>query len=113
MTDGSMEMAGTSQQVMMHRSVITGIEQPAQSSYVAYPNPAADFVQVQWKDEAQPANLEVVDMSGRVLKSVQLPATNTGISALQVGELPAGLYLIQFSNEAGQLTHQNKLMIQR
>lgn len=112
-TDGSMDMPGESKQVMMHRSVITGIEQPTKSSYVAYPNPATNVLQVQWDDEAQPANLQIVDLSGRVLKAVQLPATNTGISAMQVGELPTGMYLIQFSNEAGQLTHQSKLMIQR
>jgi hypothetical protein len=75
----------------------TGIDHISQSApFKVFPNPTADFVQVQ-----PPApgnyNIKLTDLSGRTMLQVQ----TTAATQLNLGTLPQGMYYISISNETG------------
>jgi hypothetical protein len=65
--------------------------------YVVYPNPAHDFVTIDMVDEQTNATIKVVDMTGKILRMVEMDRfikTNIDISSFK-----EGLYLIQIHSD--------------
>ncbi len=59
-----------------------------------YPNPAADKVQLQWTERSPEAsNLQIYDMSGRLVQRQLLPQGNS--AKVDVSSLPSGVYILQ------------------
>ncbi len=84
------------------------------SDLAVYPNPAAGQFWVRAiTPAAQSLRFEVVDVTGRILRSVtrQLPAeTETRIS-FNAADWPAGLYLIRLLAENGALAGSARVII--
>lgn len=59
----------------------------------AYPNPASTFAVVNHPFNTQPAQLRLIDISGRVIKISKTPG-NSAQSVIDLQRLPAGLYQI-------------------
>jgi hypothetical protein len=76
---------------------------------ILYPNPAQDIVFVAGRDQA--SALIITDMQGRVWVREAVPAQEQ--VAISVAELPVDLYLVELRFLDGQVTHRDKLYIQR
>jgi hypothetical protein len=76
----------------------TGIENLVKSSVSVYPNPAKDFLQL---DFIQPvkAQLSLQNLLGETLKTANINASKM---QLDVSELAEGLYLINILEETGK-----------
>lgn len=66
------------------------------------PNPAHDQALVQWMDQGA-GQLRVMDLTGKVLQQV---GTRGHQQSLQLGELPAGMYLVQFAQGGKSATQR-------
>ncbi len=67
------------------------------TNLTSFPNPAIDFVQIQ--ADATMIQVELFDASGRMVMAEQ---ANGFVHSLNVAELPAGLYLLNVTTEAGE-----------
>ncbi|MEL7020172.1 MAG: T9SS type A sorting domain-containing protein [Bacteroidota bacterium] len=70
------------------------------------PNPAKDVVQVQLDNLSQRATLQLTTMTGKILRTIQLPAANTQQYLLDVAQLERGFYLLQVENNDGVFTQK-------
>lgn len=74
---------------------------------IIYPNPAGSVVFIQCDDCPQPETAEWIDISGKVLKTVQNPAFQ---SPIEVNDLPKGLYLLRI-RAAGHYTVVRRVVV--
>lgn len=65
----------------------------------AFPNPANDIIQVSWNSSIAADVLTLSDMQGRIVRQLNAPAGTQ--AALQVQDLPAGVYLVKVQTAAG------------
>lgn len=80
-------------------SLITGISNShASTDFRIYPNPAQEMLTVECSNTASVQLLQVLDVSGRVLKNVAVNR-NDKILQLNVLDLPAGLYILNIISE--------------
>jgi hypothetical protein len=82
-------------------------------SLLVSPNPAGDFVQVEFtKSVAGPVKLELFDLTGRKVLENSFQATNTGLhrETINIGSLKKGVYILRvhYGDNAVQST---KLMV--
>ena len=87
---------------------VYGLDEAGQLMFVAYPNPAMDWVAVELENGAMAADIMVFDNAGRVV--TQLPFNGTRL-VLDVANWSAGMYHLQVSNAQTMARHQ--IMIQR
>ncbi|MEE2838773.1 MAG: T9SS type A sorting domain-containing protein [Bacteroidota bacterium] len=87
---------------------VYGLDEAGQLVFVAYPNPAMDWVAVELENGAMAADIMVFDNTGRVV--TQLPFNGTRL-VLDVANWSAGTYHLQVSNAQTMARHQ--IMIQR
>ena len=74
---------------------IEDVEEGAQNSeIVVFPNPVADVVNIKLNNQSS-GTLDVIDLGGRVLKSVQF----NGDSQLNVSDLEKGVYVLKVTNQ--------------
>jgi phosphatidylserine/phosphatidylglycerophosphate/cardiolipin synthase-like enzyme len=75
-----------------------GVEDVNGSAVIArlFPNPTSGELAVDWKGAGTPGDLILRDMMGRVVD--QTPLTN-GITRLDLGHLPAGIYTVSIGTE--------------
>ena len=74
-----------------------------------YPNPTADRVMIQ-VDKAysfNKLNVQVLDMTGRVVLETQ---TNQSLSSIELASFDRGVYLVRISNN-NELIHSSKLIL--
>ncbi len=71
----------------------------------AYPNPSTGRVQLNWPPNLYPSRLEVRDIVGRLLRTEAIGTTATA-HALQLADLPRGVYLLQLLTSNQQLTRR-------
>lgn len=76
------------------------------NSFIMYPNPASGNVTLQLRDSSGKAKVEVVDVLGKVVLSVETTDTVTNINT---SFLSAGMYFVTVTS--GQATSTQKLMI--
>jgi len=83
-------------------SAITGIadEMANEADFAVFPNPASNILTIQnSSDKIEKLNFEVVDAFGKKLITNQLISGN---NAVDIGELPSGLYFIRVFGAADQ-----------
>lgn len=78
-----------------------GTPDPEAPALLLYPNPAHDFITVQFPIHPDGATLHVMDLSGRELYMCNL--VNSFSTALDLTSYPAGIYQIQVRNETFSL----------
>ncbi|MCB9283554.1 MAG: HYR domain-containing protein [Lewinellaceae bacterium] len=80
----------------------TGVrEQTGALVFRVYPNPAGDRFWIEWSGEAGEGAVAIVDITGRVLRQVNLTDSPQLIEA---AGLPSGMYLVRLMTEQGQGT---------
>ena len=73
-----------------------------------YPNPASDAIR--WSSsERQVASIVAYNLQGKRFELVSAPGVNTA----SVSELPVGIYFVCLFDQANQLFHSEKMLIQR
>ncbi len=75
---------------------------------IVYPNPAADFVQIEFSMAYTQATFSLLDISGKTVFVKQL-ATNK--QSLDISGIPAGTYIYRIYNQKG-LDESGKLMVE-
>ncbi len=61
-----------------------------------YPNPAVDYTNIEMGDMAGVINLQVITLQGIVVKSISLRDIQSPIYRLDISQLQAGMYMINF-----------------
>lgn len=82
------------------------IEDELPSFYSLYPNPAQNVINVQLKGGVNDAEMELIDMSGKVIKTKHL---HDGLSQMNVENVVPGMYFVRIIQ--GTQTHTEKLSI--
>ncbi|GAA5033332.1 hypothetical protein GCM10011506_25420 [Marivirga lumbricoides] len=83
-------------EVLSNRKTLAG-------NWVVYPNPAADFLQVQRQENIQSAiEWQVVNALGSIVKKGKYIGGNSGFEVNLAG-LNAGIYMLQLNSREGQL----------
>jgi hypothetical protein len=85
-----------------------GVAERSQQGFAMMPNPANDFVTISFADNFGPAVIQVTDVTGRAVLTVQATQpTHT----LDVSILPPGTYIVSVSN--GEKVSGARLVITR
>ncbi len=83
------------------------------SSFNVYPNPSTDITNISYKlEENSVVNIEILDISGRMVKRVLRERQSPGDFKIQlsISDLNSGLYIVKLS--AGQSVQTSKLNVQ-
>lgn len=107
--------AGTAVNNIAKYSTTTGIQslQNTVHSVSLYPNPANDFVQVNWVSEKlSPVRLVVTDLNGMILEQQSYNVMVPGLQKdnVAIHQLPGGIYFLTV--RAGNDTYTTKFLIQ-
>lgn len=73
---------------------------PLLSSFSVFPNPVADYLQLQWEGQERGVlRIEVFDLSGQLLvQQPQQMAASTQSASIDVSSLPSGLYQLRITD---------------
>lgn len=92
------------------RTPVNGLNENSLSSKIKlYPNPASSYTVVEFNDNANSHNVTVMDVAGRVIRTIENHKYNT--LRIDREDLNAGVYFINVTNNAGQ-TGSVKLIIE-
>lgn len=72
-----------------------------------YPNPATDLIQVSINAENVQANINIYDVTGKLVKALK---TNNQLNTISVSDLPKGLYFVNIQND--KQNSINKIIVQ-
>ena len=72
--------------------------------YTCWPNPAQDQLHLQFSPEAQPKQIELYDLQGRLVSK-----QTKGLESLNMADLPAGAYMMRVVLEDGK-TYSDKVV---
>ena len=89
---------------------VVDTEESIVSDVNIYPNPTSDVLNIDLTaNQAQTTTVKVLDMSGRLIKQVQLK-TEKGMNPMSIslGELASGIYALQIFEDA-KLSHVSKI----
>lgn len=73
-----------------------------------FPNPVNEILNFSIRDNSKILNLEISDISGKVIKSFQFSNQGNGEfeNSIDISDLNSGVYFCRFSNGANQITHK-------
>ena len=83
-------------------NLITSIPPMVEANFKIYPNPATDFLTVEW-DGMMYVNLEIIDMYGHVLTSYM---GNGGRKYIDTKDWPGGVYFVSFKENGARYTRK-------
>jgi hypothetical protein len=89
-------------------SNVNALHIPSDNQVWLYPNPANDVLHVVTND-SETGDIEIVDMSGRVVLRTQVA---TGVSVTDIRALPAGTYIVRL-HSAGSIRQSSLVIYQR
>ena len=91
--------------VLQANGVNIGVEENQQlSSFLSvYPNPAGDFLFLDKVDEIEIEKVEVLDISGRIVKEY---AFNNMSNKIDVQDLPSGMYIVVVNSNKGVMSQK-------
>lgn len=75
-----------------------------------FPNPASDKVNITLREQNQKVNIQIIDLSGRLVYHEERNVTN-GKLELSTDQLNRGLYMVKVTSEQGDLMGQSKLIL--
>lgn len=78
------------------------------ASFKLYPNPAQERVTIRYEELPEEANVQLLDLNGRVVRSYQV---SKGSSALSLKGLEQGLYIVRSLDGNGRSIGHEKLMV--
>lgn len=81
-----------------------GVEEEVLMGMRISPNPAGDFFNLQWEQTPAALQMQMVNMTGQIVYSQDLPAT--GNFQMATDQLENGLYIIQFLSGTHMFTRQ-------
>ena len=86
-------------------SALLGVEEisAVANEFSVYPNPSNDVVNINVKGSIM-NSAEIVDLNGRVVKSVKLNGVSD--ATINVADLASGVYMLNVSTENGKLTRK-------
>lgn len=93
--------------VTYQNPVIVGKPAPANVQFQAYPNPANDQLVIR-REKAVPANIELYDPLGRLIRSVESRELET---MLPVEDLPEGAYILRVRDRKSNVSHSGTVII--
>jgi|GEM_PF-1451717 len=72
--------------------------------FEVFPNPFNDFIDIEIKnDNSETFYVKIVDIRGEILQEQEIYSTGSYATRLNVANLPKGIYLVQISNDKGQI----------
>jgi endoglucanase len=92
--------------------VVSGIKDENQGSIKVYPNPTSSYISVEIPDQQFRKNnvMNIISTTGSLMKH-QEQLSNQALKRYYVGDLPAGLYILEFS--MGGKVYKEKFVIQQ
>lgn len=69
-----------------------------------YPNPVNNFINLVSDKDLINAQINILDLSGRIVKQYQVNTTNSVVNSIDVNDLTNGVYLLQLNNN-GELNN--------
>jgi hypothetical protein len=91
--------------IFQERDVLDIEDISFRESVTLYPNPATDLVTLTYAGEAQLEELTIVDMNGKLIKTVSLENFNNSHN-IQTSELAKGMYFIQIQSNRDVITQK-------
>lgn len=85
-------------------STCVGIEENVFADFKVYPNPSSEFVTLSGLPAMTNANLDLTDLSGRLIQSFELGTLVNGSVILDLSFMSSGLYLANLSSEQAELS---------
>lgn len=82
--------------ITLHLTVLTGVNEHNGMDFSVAPNPAHDYVVVSVKNANEEMVVDLLDISGRVLKTQRLSADESTLR-LDRGNLPNGIYMLRLT----------------
>ncbi len=72
--------------------------------FEVFPNPFNDFIDIELKNgNSETFYVKIVDIRGEILQEQEIYSTGSYTTRLNVADLPKGMYLVQISNDKGQI----------
>ncbi|MBL7922639.1 MAG: T9SS type A sorting domain-containing protein [Bacteroidia bacterium] len=90
----------------LQTNITSVVEVIKEDGLLVYPNPAGDFLSVEFRENTGAAcRLSILSAEGKLLHRVSLPCNNTGPGAtVDVRHLEAGMYLLQIDADQRSYT---------
>jgi hypothetical protein len=82
-------------------AAIVSVEKGTEISFETYPNPVGDRLQLRWTQNGKLQQVDVCDLTGRILLGAALPRGSNGFE-LDVAGLMPGVYLVRCLDSEGQ-----------
>ncbi len=90
--------------------LFTGIDENESSQITIYPNPANGYFQIKWTEVVpSPYRLNITDLSGRLI--LETNWESGAERTIQIGNLPAGIYIVDLELENGDVVEREKLTV--
>jgi len=71
-----------------------------------YPNPALDVLHIQMKQSLLVDMITILDLNGKVVKTVPKPYPKSTYLKVETDDIPAGIYLLQMKDNKGRIFHR-------
>ncbi|MEL6535567.1 MAG: lytic polysaccharide monooxygenase [Bacteroidota bacterium] len=78
---------------------------PQTSSYVIYPNPAADFLTIRSESDMANSTITIIDVLGKEMKSVRIQE-HISSRNIDISELKTGIYYVRIVDAAGLVSSE-------
>ncbi|MBI1221340.1 MAG: T9SS type A sorting domain-containing protein [Bacteroidetes bacterium] len=92
-------------QYYMHRRTSTGLNPPKPVCWTLFPNPSSGMLFIRNQFDKSPHAIQIFDVQGKCLYSDRLES-----GSVDIGFLPAGVYLCKMYNESGQCIGSSKVI---
>ncbi|MEI7726661.1 MAG: T9SS type A sorting domain-containing protein [Bacteroidota bacterium] len=99
--------SGFTASVMKYDSVMVGINEPRQSKFLLYPDPATDKITIEFAEDQAPCQLSMMNLNGEEVLTSNLIKTKTH---LDISNLSNGVYFVRLTGgksvEVGKFVKQ-------
>ena len=91
--------------ITLNLTVLTGVNTYDGTEIAIAPNPAHDYVVVTVKENHEEMLFDLLDISGRVLRTYRIPADEMSLR-LERGHLPNGIYMLRMTSNGQKQTRK-------
>ncbi len=96
---------GCDSTVTLYLSVMSGVGNYATTNFSISPNPAIDYFQVTMQPSREPVVLELMDISGRVVRTARLMPGETSLK-MERSTLHSGVYMLRLTSDGKAQTRK-------